>query len=52
MAAGVYTLARSAVHDAPTAALALVATLALTASWVPPVTVVLVGGLAGWLLGL
>ena len=52
MAAGVYTLARSAVHDAPTSALALVATLALNASWVPPVTVVLVGGLAGWLLGL
>lgn len=52
MAAGVYTLARGAVHDAATAALAGASALALTAPWVPPVAVVLAGGVAGWLLGL
>ncbi len=52
MAAGVYTLARGGVHDAATAALAAVATLALTAERVPPPAVVLAGGVAGWLLGL
>jgi chromate transporter len=52
MAAGVYTLAHGAVHDVTTAALAAVATLALTVPRVPPVAVVLAGGVAGWLLGL
>jgi chromate transporter len=51
MAGGAYTLLRSGVHDAATAAIAL---LALGAFWLrlaPPIVVVLVGGLAGWLLG-
>jgi chromate transporter len=52
MAAGVYTLARGAVHDGATAVLAGAAALALTAQRVPPVAVVLAGGVAGWLLGL
>jgi chromate transporter len=52
MAAGVWTLARGAVHDGVTAALAGVAALLLTAQWVPPVAVVLAGGVVGWLLGL
>ncbi|OLB50862.1 MAG: hypothetical protein AUH99_08695 [Candidatus Rokubacteria bacterium 13_2_20CM_2_70_11] len=52
MGAGVYTLARSAVHDWVTAALAAAATVALAARWLPPVAVVLVGGLVGWLVGL
>jgi chromate transporter len=52
MGAGVYTLARSAVHDWSTAALAAAATVVLAARWLPPVVVVLVGGLVGWLAGL
>jgi chromate transporter len=51
MGAGVYTLARSAVHDWSTAALAAAATVVLAARWLPPVVVVLVGGLVGWLAG-
>lgn len=47
-----YTPARGAVHDAATAGLAAVATLALGVPWVPPVALVLAGGVAGWLLGL
>ena len=52
MAAGVYTLARAAVHDWVTTALATAATVVLAARWLPPVVVVLAGGLAGWLVGL
>ena len=51
MAAGVYTLARSALHDALTIALALGAALVLATRWAPPMLVVLVAGLVGWLLG-
>ena len=50
MAAGVYTLARSAVHDWVTAALAAAATVVLAARWLPPVLVVLAGGVVGWLV--
>lgn len=52
MAAGVYTLARSAVHDLITAALAAAATVLFGISSLPPVAVVLAGGVVGWLLGL
>jgi chromate transporter len=52
MGAGVYTLARSAVHDWVTAALAAAAAVVLAARWLPPVVVVLAGGLVGWLVGL
>ena len=52
MAAGVYTLARSAVHDLATTALAAAATVLLSVSALPPVAVVLAGGVVGWLLGL
>ncbi len=52
MAAGVYTLARSVVHDLTTAALATAAIVLLGASWLPPVAVVLAGGVVGWLFGL
>lgn len=51
MAAGVYTLARSALHDALTVALALAAALVLAGRWAPPMLVVVVAGLVGWLLG-
>jgi len=51
MAGGVYTLARSAIHDARTAAIAVVAAVALATLRVPPVVVVLTAGLAGWVLG-
>ncbi len=51
MAAGVYTLARGAVHDGMTAALAGAATLVLARQWLPPIAVVLAGGVTGWLLG-
>jgi chromate transporter len=52
MAAGVYTLARSAVHDLTTAGLAAAATVVLGFSWLPPVAVVLAGGVVGWVFGL
>jgi chromate transporter len=52
MAAGVYTLARGAVHGGASAALAGAAALVLSAERVPPIAVVLAGGVAGWLLGL
>ncbi len=48
-AAGVYTLARGAVHDVATAAIALVATVVLLNRWLPPVVVVLGTGVV-WLL--
>jgi chromate transporter len=51
MAAGVYTLARSALHDVLTIALALTAALVLAARWAPPMLVVVLAGLVGWLLG-
>lgn len=51
MAAGVYTLAESALHDTLTTALALIAALALAVRCGPPMLVVIVAGVAGWLLG-
>jgi chromate transporter len=51
MAAGVYTLARSALHDVLTVALALTAALVLATRRAPPMLVVLAAGLVGWLLG-
>jgi chromate transporter len=51
MAAGVYTLARSALHDVLTVALALGTALVLAGRSVPPMLVILVAGLLGWLLG-
>jgi chromate transporter len=50
-AAGVYTLARGAVTDVATAAIALVATVVLFYRWLPPVVVILGTGLLSWLLG-
>ena len=52
MAAGVYTLARSAVHDWATDGLAAAATAALGLFTLPPIVVVLAGGVIGWLAGL
>ena len=52
MAAGVFTLARAAVHGWATAALAAAATVLLAAFALPPIVVVLAGGLVGWLAGL
>jgi chromate transporter len=51
MAGGVYTLARSAIHDMGTAAIAVAAAVALATMRVPPVVVVLAAGLAGWARG-
>jgi chromate transporter len=51
MAGGVYTLARSAIHDWRTGAIAVGAALAMLSARMPPVAVVLAAGLAGWLLG-
>jgi chromate transporter len=48
--AGVYTLARSALHDVTTVALALVAGLVLYRGRVPAILVVVLSGVAGWLL--
>ena len=50
MAAGVYTLARSALHDVLTIALALTTALVLAARWAPPMLVIVIAGLVGWLL--
>jgi len=52
MAAGVYTLARSGVHDWATGALAVVGAVILYGRWLPPIALVLAGGLVGWLAGL
>jgi chromate transport protein ChrA len=38
-------------HDTLTAALAVIAAVALAVRWGPPMLVVIVAGLAGWLLG-
>ncbi len=51
MAAGVYTIARSAVHDVRTAAIALAAGLVLAARIAPPVVTILLAGAVGWLAG-
>ena len=51
MAAGVYTLAHTALHDALTIGLALATAAALAARWAPPMLAVVVAGLVGWFLG-
>src|SRR3989442_15992791 len=48
--AGVYTLARSALHDVTTIVLAVVAGLVLYHGRVPAMLIVVLGGVAGWLL--
>jgi chromate transporter len=50
MAAGVYTLARAALHDTLSIVLAAGATVVLLAKWAPPVAVVLAAGVIGWLI--
>lgn len=50
MAGGVYTLARGAIHDGVTAALALATALVVATDRVPPVVAVLAAGLIGWLV--
>ena len=52
IAAGVYTVGRSAVTDAPTALLAAAAALVLFKRWVPVALIIFVAGIAGWALGL
>lgn len=49
MAAGVYTLARTAVVDPLTATLAVAAALSVARRWLPPAAVVLAAGLVSWL---
>jgi chromate transport protein ChrA len=48
--AGAYTLARSALHDVVTMAIALAAGVALYHGRVSAILVVVLGGVAGWLL--
>jgi chromate transporter len=50
MAGGVYTLARTAIHDGVTAALAVATALAVASDRLPPVLVVLAAGAVGWIL--
>jgi chromate transporter len=50
MAGGVYTLARTAVHDWLTAALAVTTALVVASDRVPPVLVILAAGGVGWIL--
>jgi chromate transporter len=50
MAGGVYTLARTAVHDGVTAALAVGTALLVTSDRIPPVLAILAAGLIGWML--
>jgi len=52
MAAGVYTLARTGVHDWASGVLAVIAAAALYIRWLPPVVLVLGAGVVGWLAGL
>jgi chromate transporter len=52
MGAGVYTLARTGVHDVATAVIAAAAGLVLWTRRVPAMVVVLAGGAIGWILGL
>jgi chromate transporter len=50
MASGAWTLGRSAIHDWPTAGLALAALAVLALGRVPPIAVVLAAGAIGWTL--
>jgi chromate transporter len=51
MAAGVYTIAHSAVPDARAAGIAVAAGLLLATRIAPPVVVILLAGAVGWLTG-
>ena len=51
MAAGAYTLTRSAVHDAFAATIAVAAFALLWRDALPPIAVVVLGGVVGWLVG-
>jgi len=50
MAGGVYTLARTAIHDGVTAALAVATALLVATDRVPPILAILAAGGVGWLL--
>jgi chromate transporter len=50
MAAGVFTVGRSAIADVPTIVLAGAACLAIARRWLPAAVVVLAAGLVNWLL--
>jgi chromate transporter len=50
MAAGVYTLARAALHDTLSIAIAAGAVVVLLAKWAPPAAVVVAAGAIGWLV--
>ncbi len=52
MAAGVYTLARSGIHDWATGSLALLTAALLSTGRLPSFLLVLAAGIAGWLMGL
>ena len=52
MVAGVYTLARTGVHDWASGGIAAVAAGALYIRWLPPFVLVLGAGGVGWLAGL
>ena len=50
MAGGVYTLARTAIHDGMTATLAGATAIVVATDRVPPVVAILAAGVIGWLL--
>jgi chromate transporter len=52
MAAGVYTLARTGIHDWATGSLALLTGAVLLTGWLPPFLLVLGAGVVGWLMRL
>jgi len=51
MAAGVYTVGRSAITDIPTVILALASAIILSRRWLPAAVVVLAAGVVSWFLG-
>jgi chromate transporter len=51
MAAGVYTVGRSAITDIPTVILALASVIILSRRWLPAAVVVLAAGVVSWFLG-
>ena len=51
MAAGVYTVGRSAITDIPTVILALASVIILSRRWLPAAVVVLAAGVVSWFVG-
>ncbi len=51
MAAGVYTVGRSAITDIPTVILALASAIILSGRWLPAAVVVLAAGVVSWFVG-